>query len=114
MPGNPIQPEEPIMTVSNKPPAARRPLLWACAGCAVVVLCVVVFLVGDGVYWYLKVGRQIGGEAAATLAPADLRAEWQRLPAGSAASGQPVFSGEAGCSGCHSLQPGVTIVGPSL
>jgi cytochrome c551/c552 len=42
-----------------------------------------------------------------------LQAELQALPPGDAASGQMVFAA-VGCVACHSLQPGVKIVGPSL
>jgi cytochrome c551/c552 len=42
-----------------------------------------------------------------------LQAELQALPPGDAASGQMVFAA-VGCVACHSLQPNVKIVGPSL
>jgi cytochrome c2 len=43
-----------------------------------------------------------------------LMAEFNALPAGEAAGGQAVFTGAGGCTACHSLQEGQTIVGPSL
>ena len=44
-----------------------------------------------------------GGESA----PAE-------APAGNAENGKAVFNGDGGCSGCHSVQPGQVMVGPSL
>ena len=49
----------------------------------------------------------------AALSPAALQAELSALPPGQAAAGQAVFSA-VGCVACHSLQPGVRVVGPSL
>jgi cytochrome c2 len=46
--------------------------------------------------------------------PGDLmQAEFDKLPAGSADAGQTVFQGSGGCSACHSLVEGQTVVGPS-
>jgi cytochrome c2 len=42
-----------------------------------------------------------------------LLAEFAALPAGQASAGEGVFS-SAGCVACHSLEPGVALVGPSL
>ena len=42
-----------------------------------------------------------------------LLAEFAALPAGTAAGGEAVFS-SAGCVACHSLDEGVTLVGPSM
>lgn len=42
-----------------------------------------------------------------------LKAEFAALPAGQASGGEQVFS-SAGCVACHSLEPDVKIVGPSL
>jgi cytochrome c2 len=75
-------------------------------------MCVVLLLGADGAYWYYKL--RVQGGAAAAQSPGDLRAESEGLPAGSASRGEQVFSGEAGCSACHSLQADVKIVGPSL
>ncbi len=41
-----------------------------------------------------------------------LQEEFGKLPAGDAAAGEATFT-SAGCVACHSLQPGVQIVGPS-
>jgi cytochrome c2 len=101
------------MTNPTDRPAARRPWLWACGGCAVLAICVVLLLAADGAYWFYKLRVQ-GGDGAAAQSPGDLRAEWEGLPAGDASRGEQVFSGEAGCSACHSLQADVKIVGPSL
>ncbi len=49
-----------------------------------------------------------GGSEAETLL-----AEFAALPAGAAAGGQAAFT-SAGCVACHSLDAGVTLVGPSL
>jgi cytochrome c551/c552 len=49
---------------------------------------------------------------APTDAPEVLQAELAALPSGDAAAGKAVFSA-AGCVACHSLEPGVRIVGPS-
>ena len=43
-----------------------------------------------------------------------LLAAFNALPAGLASGGEQVFSGAGGCVACHSLEPGVTLVGPSL
>src|SRR5260221_7403700 len=54
--------------------------------------------------------------APATLAPESLealQADEAALPPGDAAAGKALFSA-AGCVACHSLAPGVRIVGPSL
>jgi len=57
--------------------------------------------------------------SAATPAPGGggsgievLQAEFEALPKGDATAGQAVFT-SAGCVACHSLEPGVKIVGPS-
>ena len=100
------------MSIPTQRAAARRPWLWACGGCAVLAMCVVLLLAADGAYWFYKLRVQGGGAAAQS--PGDLRAEWAGLPAGSTSSGERVFSGEAACSACHSLQADVKIVGPSL
>ena len=104
------------MTNPTDRPAAsrRRPLLWACGGCAALAVCAVLFLAANGAYWFYALRVQGSDGAPAAQAPGELRAEWERLPAGSASSGEQVFNGDAGCSACHSLQPGVKLVGPSL
>jgi mono/diheme cytochrome c family protein len=54
--------------------------------------------------------------AASTAAPESpeaLQADLAALPPGNAAAGKSLFSA-AGCVACHSLEPGVRIVGPSL
>jgi len=54
--------------------------------------------------------------AASTAAPESpeaLQADLAALPPGNAAVGKSLFSA-AGCVACHSLDPGVRIVGPSL
>lgn len=48
-----------------------------------------------------------------TDSPEVLQAELSALPAGDPASGKALFSA-VGCVACHSLNPGVRIVGPSL
>ena len=35
-------------------------------------------------------------------------------PAGNAENGKTVFNGAGACSGCHSVEPGQVLVGPSL
>lgn len=51
--------------------------------------------------------------AVATDSPEVLQAELAALPPGDPASGKMLFSA-VGCVACHSLDPGVRIVGPSL
>jgi cytochrome c2 len=51
--------------------------------------------------------------APAGDSPEALRAELAALPPGDAPDGQALFSA-VGCVACHSLEPGVRIVGPSL
>jgi cytochrome c2 len=54
--------------------------------------------------------------AASTAAPESpeaLQADLAALPPGNAAAGKALLSA-AGCVACHSLDPGVRIVGPSL
>ncbi len=48
-----------------------------------------------------------------TDSPQALQAELSALPAGNADSGKALFTA-VGCVACHSLEPGVRIVGPSL
>lgn len=43
-----------------------------------------------------------------------LLAAFGALPPGQASAGEQIFSGAGGCVACHSLQAGVTLVGPSL
>lgn len=47
-------------------------------------------------------------------APEALVNEFKALPAGDAAAGEAIFKGAAACGACHSLDPDVKIVGPSL
>lgn len=51
--------------------------------------------------------------AAGAVSPEVLQAELAALPPGDASASQALFAA-VGCSACHSLQPGVRIVGPSL
>jgi mono/diheme cytochrome c family protein len=109
------------MTVLPQAPAARsrrRPLFFAapwavmtCAGCGLLAACVVAALAINAVYWTYRINGQ-GGPPAPPAA--DVRAEWEALPAGSAASGEQVFNGDAACAACHSLEPDLTIIGPSV
>jgi len=50
------------------------------------------------------------GESPAQL----MQAEFAALPPGDAGAGQQVFQGTGGCVACHSLDAGVTLVGPSF
>ena len=49
----------------------------------------------------------------APTGPTDLQATFAALPTGHAENGQAVFT-SAGCAACHSLEPDVRLVGPSL
>ena len=51
--------------------------------------------------------------AVVTDLPEVLQTELAALPAGDATAGKMLFAA-VGCSACHSLEPGVRIVGPSL
>ncbi len=51
--------------------------------------------------------------ATVTASPEMLQAELAALPPGDATAGKALFAA-VGCSACHSLDPGVRIVGPSL
>lgn len=90
----------------------RGPGLYVAAGCATLVACVFIWLVGDGIYWSarMRAARAEQGQVVTT----DVQAEWATLPAGSAAAGELVFTGDGTCFACHSLEPEVNQVGPSL
>ena len=51
--------------------------------------------------------------SAAPESPEALQADLAALPPGNAAAGKALVSA-AGCVACHSLEPGVRVVGPSL
>jgi nitric oxide reductase subunit C len=65
----------------------------------------------DAFYWFYAQRTPGAAQAPATDM---IRAELESLPAGDAGGGEQVFTGEGGCSACHSLASGVRIVGPSL
>ncbi|MGQ0605208.1 MAG: c-type cytochrome [Anaerolineales bacterium] len=48
-----------------------------------------------------------------SLDKADIEAEFTALPAGDAAAGKDAFTAR-GCVACHSSEPGVRVVGPSI
>jgi mono/diheme cytochrome c family protein len=58
----------------------------------------------------LQSGPDQNGQTPAQV----MQAEFEALPAGDAAAGQQVYSGTGGCVACHSLEAGVTLVGPSF
>jgi mono/diheme cytochrome c family protein len=58
----------------------------------------------------LEGGPPHGGETPAQL----MQAAFAALPPGEAGAGQQVFQGTGGCVACHSLDAGVTLVGPSF
>jgi cytochrome c2 len=105
-------------------PRQRRPWLWALAGCGALLACAVLACALNSLYWTVRMAPVIraqgqgagSGAAPAAEAPAPdaLQAELDALPAGDPADGERVFTGDGGCSACHSLEPGRSVVGPSL
>ncbi len=105
------------MGLPSSVPVSRRrsPLPLVLGGCAVLALCSCACLLvagaADAFYWFYT--QRTPGVAQAPAADV-IRAELESLPAGDASGGEQAFTGEGGCSACHSLDSGVRIVGPSL
>ncbi len=100
------------MSTPNDHSHARRGrgLRLALGGCAVVVL-IVVALAINAIYWVNRLG---GIEAVRASAAEVTPVALESLPAGDAAAGEVLFSGQAACSACHALEPDKRLVGPSL
>ncbi len=79
-------------------------------GCAVLAFCVLFTCAASAGYWLYA--RPITRDSQAPTAEV-IRAEVQALPAGNASGGEQVFA-SVGCRACHSLEPNVRGVGPSL
>jgi cytochrome c2 len=100
---------------SNHPSRSRSPLALVLGSCAVIGLCVIpacvlLALTANAAYWmnrYPMAGVSQGPSVSVTPT------NFETLPAGNADPGEQVFT-SAGCSACHSLDPGEKIIGPSL
>jgi len=92
-------------------PPKRSWLPLALVGCGVLILCVLLAGAASAGYWFFRQASTGGGQPAA---PDALRAELEALPEGNANAGEEVFLSTGACGACHSLDPGVRIVGPSL
>lgn len=102
------------MTIQPTASAARRrhSLLIALGGCAILYLCgtlLACVLLADVWYRLPRVSRAEQAPSADVI-----RAELESLPTGNPDDGAKVFNGTGGCHICHSLEPNVRIVGPSL
>lgn len=102
-------------TTQTKRQGWKRPLVIF-GGCVLLALvCIVGALAVNAAYWtyrYTQGTLDLG--PAVTSIPAEfLQQEVEALPPGEAAAGEAVFNGN-GCQGCHSLEPGVNSIGPSL
>ncbi len=100
------------MTVSSSTLKSRlpRPFLFVLGGCVVLALCVLITCAASVSYW-LYARSDVGAPSAQT---ADVvRTELSVLPVGNANGGEQVFT-STGCRACHSLEPDVRTVGPSL
>ena len=105
-------------TQSAPAPASRGRawLPYVLGGLAVLAVCALVacvLIVAIAVRDYALYVPGGAGTAQAS-SPEAVRAEVQALPEGDPAAGEQVFTGEAGCTACHSLTPGEIKVGPSL
>jgi nitric oxide reductase subunit C len=98
---------------STSPQARKRsPLLLVLGGCLTLFTCLILLLAANAVYWTLRV-RESGGPVQ-PVPVEQLQSGIEALPEGDASRGERLFSGEAGCSACHSLEPGARQAGPSL
>ncbi len=118
-----------IMSVPPSSPASRRcwPLTIVVSilgACVIVPLCLFTVIQLDAGYWYLL--RNVAGARAAqaqgqspqeSTPVSQTPDEAVAPPAGevsaAAARGAEIFS-DTSCSSCHSLEPGRTVVGPSM
>jgi cytochrome c551/c552 len=98
-----------MQTQSEAAPRHGRPLIWVLGGCGALLACAILACAANAIYWTLA-GPPSG--AIGPLAERTLVA-YADLPGGVQANGERLFV-EAGCSACHSLEPDVTLVGPSL
>lgn len=101
------------MAVQNDSQEKKKygPARLVIGGCAGLLLCVVLALAVNASYWTWRI--RVGG-AGVQLPREDLQAELVALPSGSAERGERIFTGEAGCQACHSLESGGPGSGPSL
>lgn len=93
-------------------PRKRNPLRLLLGGLALLILCVVLACAANAAYWTYVMRDSLG--TAETPPLAIIQAETEALPPGDAANGEKLFNGEGTCQGCHALQPGEQLVGPSL
>lgn len=103
----------------------RQSLPTFLAGCATgavsVVLCAILALAANALYWTNAMGisaaeRGDRPKAASVQQSSnnDVRAAVAALPAGNAAAGAQVFESVAHCNACHALGGGSGGVGPAL
>lgn len=100
------------MTVSESTHASKRrnPVVIVLGGCVLLGLCTLIVCVASVGFWLYT---RPEARTAQLLTADAIRAELVALPAGTPSGGDQVFT-TAGCRACHSLEPGVPIVGPSL
>ncbi len=101
------------MPVPTTPPAWRRcwPLtlvVTVFGACVFVPFCLFAAIQIDAGYWFLL--RNVAGAGAR---PALAQASGDAAAPQDTDAGAGVFASN-GCAACHSLKPGVTLVGPSL
>ncbi len=96
-------------TTQTKRQGWKRPLAIF-GGCLLLALvCIVGAIAVNAAYWTYRFTQ-----GTLDAGPAEnLEEEVAGLPPGEATAGEAVFNGN-GCQGCHSLEPGVNGVGPSL
>jgi len=92
-------------------PRGRSPLPFILGGCVVLALCVLLACSANAIYWFYRL--RTPGMAQEPSVDAR-RAELGSLPAGDPSGGEQVFTGKGACSACHSLDPGIQTVGPTL
>jgi mono/diheme cytochrome c family protein len=89
----------------------RHPFRLILGGCAVLFLCLLCACAANAGFWQLA---RRAPAAAQDASPNTIRAGLESLPEGSISAGERLFTGEGACGACHSLQPGVRGIGPSL
>jgi mono/diheme cytochrome c family protein len=122
--------EAQVDTVLHPKPRARRPANWVEQGLLGLDVLLLLIVAGIVAVWIIPSYGSVAAvdqavdatKIAASFTPTPqpgpsatdlLQQEFAALPAGDATAGQLVFSTTGGCAVCHSLQPGVVIIGPS-
>lgn len=89
---------------------SRGPWLFVAGGCLVLVLCVVLALAVNAVFWST---RMMARSNAPVPRAGEIQSQAASLPQGSAETGHDLFE-ENGCAGCHALETGDRGAGPAL